>query len=107
MNKYTLFILFLIIITGWSCSDKVVEVTPAFDLQLSETEIAGGIMTPEILWKFRRAGNIALSPDGATVLYTITEFDLPTEARRTDIFAIPSAGGDAVRLTTDGGTSPQ
>ncbi len=107
MNKYTAFLLSVIIISGWSCSDSVTEVTPAFDMQLNEAEIAGGIMTPEILWKFERAGNIALSPDGETVLYTTTGYDLPTEASRTNIFAIPSTGGDAIQLTNNGGGSPQ
>ncbi len=33
-------------------------------------------MTPEIMWKFRRLGTFALSPDGAAVLYTVTDIDL-------------------------------
>ncbi len=45
-------------------------------------------MTPEMMWKFGRLGTIALSPDGSTVLYTVTERDLLTEASRTNIFRI-------------------
>ncbi len=67
----------------------------------------GGVMTPEIMWKFGRLGSIALSPDGSTVLYTVTERDLATEAARTNIFSIPVAGGEPVQLTNNGGSSPQ
>jgi dipeptidyl aminopeptidase/acylaminoacyl peptidase len=75
--------------------------------QLTPDEIAGGVMTPEIMWKFRRLGTFALSPDGTSVLYTLTDIDLPTEKRATNIFLQKVSGGDPVQLTTDGGSSPQ
>ncbi len=64
------------------------ETQPEFTNQLTEAEKAGGVMTPEIMWKFGRLGTIALSPDGLSVLYTVTEIDLQSEARRTNIFKI-------------------
>lgn len=75
--------------------------------QLTAEEKTGGVMTPEIMWKFSRLGTFTLSPDGSTVLYTVTDIDLTSEARMTNIFSIPAAGGDEVQLTTDGGSSPQ
>jgi dipeptidyl aminopeptidase/acylaminoacyl peptidase len=94
-----------------SCKEKtpVTQAEPQqqFNNQLTSEEKAGGVMTPEIMWKFGRLGSIALSPDGSSVLYTVTDIDLKSEARRTNIFRIPSAGGEAVQLTTDGGSSPQ
>ena len=64
-------------------------------------------MTPEIMWKFGRLGTIALSPDGASVLFTVTNIDLQTEARETNILKLSTAGSDPVKLTVDGGSSPQ
>lgn len=64
-------------------------------------------MTPEIMWKFSRLGTFALSPDGLTILYTHTQIDLQTEARRTNIYKISARGGESVQLTNDGGSSPQ
>ena len=64
-------------------------------------------MTPEIMWKFGRLGTPVVSPDGSNVIYTVTEYDLPTEARRTNIFSVTSSGGVPVQLTTEEGTSPQ
>ena len=61
-------------------------------------------MTPEIMWKFGRLGTFTLSPDGANVLYTVTDIDLQSEARRTNIYKLPASGGNPVQLTTEGGS---
>ncbi len=110
MKRYQVTIILLLILFSVSCKQKepvTKESVPQFNNQLTAEEKAGGIMTPEIMWKFGRLGSFALSPDGSTVLYTVTDIDLQTEARRTNIFKIPSSGGDPVQLTTDGGSSPQ
>ena len=80
---------------------------PQFNNQLTAEEKAGGVMTPEIMWKFGRLGSFALSPDGSTVLYTVTDIDLKSEARRTNIFKTAINGGNSTQLTTEGGSSPQ
>lgn len=90
----------------YSCQDTQKTEETEFDLQLTEQEKDKGIMSPEILWKFRRMGSITPSPDGSTVLFTLTEYRLENEARRTNIFSIASGGGDAIQLTDDGGSSP-
>lgn len=93
---------------GYSCKQKTEtkqEAESPIINQLSQEEKTGGVMTPEILWKFRRLGTFALSPDGASVLYTVTDIDLKSEARQSTIYKMPVGGGDAVRLTY--GSSPQ
>ncbi len=100
-----LFLLFQV-----SCKQKapVSQTTQnQFSVQLADSEKKGGVMTPEIMWKFSRLGTFTLSPDGSTVLYSYTQIDLQTEARRTNIYKIPAAGGESLQLTTDGGSSPQ
>ncbi len=103
--------LLLALLFSSSCRQKPVEESTEsqvkFDNSLTQEEKSGGVMTPEIMWKFRRLGTFTLSPDGATVLYTVTDIDLETEARINNIFKIPAAGGDPVQLTSDGGSSPQ
>jgi dipeptidyl aminopeptidase/acylaminoacyl peptidase len=94
-----------------SCKQKTPVVTkePVAEInnQLTAEEKAEGLMTPEIMWKFGRLGSFALSPDGSSVLYTVTLIDLKSEARKTEIFKISSGGGEPVRLTAEGGSSPQ
>lgn len=104
--------LIAIILLSVSCRQKepvVREETNPVQInnRLTEDEKSGGVMTPEILWKFGRLGTFALSPDGLSVLYTVTTIDVQSEARETNIFKISSAGGDPDQLTTAGGTSPQ
>jgi dipeptidyl aminopeptidase/acylaminoacyl peptidase len=110
MRKHSfLFVLLAIILTS-GCKQKRLsgpDLTNPEVISLTEEEKAGGVMTPEILWKFGRLGSIELSPDGRSVLYTVTYIDLQTESRRTNIFKIPSSGGEPMQLTTEGGKSPQ
>jgi dipeptidyl aminopeptidase/acylaminoacyl peptidase len=64
-------------------------------------------MTPEIMWKFRRLGTFTLSPDGKDVLYTLTDIDLLSEARKTCIYKLAISGGNPVQLTKEVGIAPQ
>jgi dipeptidyl aminopeptidase/acylaminoacyl peptidase len=110
MKKYLLPVFLLVLLLSASCKPKAQVITQALtqiNNQLTPEEKSGGIMTPEIMWKFRRLGSFALSPDGANVLYTVTDIDLQSEARRTNIYKLSTTGGDPVQLTTDGGNSPQ
>ncbi len=91
---------------SYSCQETQQTEETDFDLQLTEQEKEGGIMTPEILWKFRRMGNICPSPDGKTVLFTLTEYNLDDQARRTNIYSMASVGGNPMQLTYEGGSSP-
>jgi dipeptidyl aminopeptidase/acylaminoacyl peptidase len=111
MKNYLLPVTILALIIISSCKENVPYVTqpaaPQFKNELTDEEKKGGLMTPEIMWKFGRLGTIALSPDGSSVLYTVSNIDLQTEARETNIFKLSTSGGDPVQLTTNGGSSPQ
>jgi dipeptidyl aminopeptidase/acylaminoacyl peptidase len=110
MKKYFLLLLLVALLFVSSCKQQppaVKEAMPQFNNQLTAEEKAGGVMTPEIMWKFGRLGSFALSPDGSTVLYTVTDIDLKSEARRTNIFKTAINGGNSTQLTTEGGSSPQ
>ena len=110
MQRNLVTVILLILLFTISCKQKepaTRQELPQFNNQLTEEEKRNGVMTPEIMLKFGRLGSFALSPDGSTILYTVTDIDLQTEARRTNIFKIPSSGGDPVLFTSEGGSSPQ
>jgi dipeptidyl aminopeptidase/acylaminoacyl peptidase len=111
MKRYLLPVILSVFLLPSSCTVKTPEATvqqpPQFNNQLTTEEKAGGVMTPEMMWKFERLGSFALSPDGSTVLFTITDIDLQSEARRTNIYTISASGGEAIQITTEGGSSPQ
>jgi len=107
MKKLSIILITLAVLFTAACRKTEKPAVSTIDVSLTEAEKAGGVLTPEILWKYGRLGSIALSPDGATVLYTVTHYDLATEARTTNIYSVPSGGGTAVQLTTAGGSGPQ
>ena len=109
MKRISLIIVAFAFVCLGACKTQKTEITEvkAIDVSLTDAEKAGGVLTPEILWKYGRIGSIVLSPDGSAVLYTVTNYDLPTEDRTTCIFSVPAAGGNAVNLTPEGGSGPQ
>ena len=110
MKKHFNLFMLVIMIAAISCKpqNNPAETTPPkINNALTAEEKARGVMTPEILWKFRRLGTFAVSPDGSSIIYTVTDIDIQTEAKLTNIYKIPSSGGEPTQLTTAGGSSPQ
>jgi len=101
--KRSYYFLFVLVVLFAACKPQVQEIvensdfTP--DVSLTQEEIDGGILTPEILWKFGRVGDPQLSPDGKTVVYSVTKYSIENNKGYTHIYTIPYAGGDAVRIT--------
>lgn len=62
-------------------------------------------ITPRDLWAMGRVGNPVLSPDGATIAYTVTRYDLEADRGTTQIWVVPVAGGEARQLTTPTGSN--
>ena len=52
------------------------------------------------LFALKSVSGPILSPDGAQVAYTVRSMDLKKDTSDADIYLIPFAGGEAVRLTT-------
>ena len=59
-------------------------------------------MTPEVLWSFGRLGGAQVSPDGKTVLYTVTWYNIEENKSYRDIYTIPVSGGEATNITNSG-----
>ncbi|HBF87757.1 MAG TPA: peptidase S9 [Bacteroidales bacterium] len=66
---------------------------------LSKLEIEGNRISPENLWKFGRVSDAQLSPDGKTVIYGVTRYNIATNKGYTDIFLISVDGGNPIQLT--------
>lgn len=77
------------------------EVKADFSGKLTQQEIDGGRLTPEILWKFGRLGSAELSPDGEKVVYSVTRYDAKTLKRTSNLFVIPFEGGKPKKITED------
>lgn len=64
---------------------------------------SGGAQTRKLqlddLFSLRDVSDPRLSPDGAKVAFTIRRLDAEKDRSDTDIYLVPSAGGEALRLT--------
>jgi|WetSurSiteA1Bulk_404760.scaffolds.fasta_scaffold00240_5 dipeptidyl aminopeptidase/acylaminoacyl peptidase len=103
MKHYLVITAFSLMMTLLGCNENNQENRPReegdFLNQLTEQEISGGKLTAELLWKFGRVGDMQLSPDGKTVLYTVTRYDAKTDKKHTWIFSVPSEGGQSFNMT--------
>ena len=94
-------LLMLLGVTLYACTPKEEQSPqPKFDHALTTGEINGGKMTAEILFKMGRIGEVQVSPNGKTVVYTVTRYDIPTNKSCTHIWSVPSGGGEPTRLTS-------
>lgn len=62
-------------------------------------KLSGDRMTPEVLWSFGRLGNASLSPDGSTLLYTVSYSHIEENRTYTDVYVMSVKGGEPVQLT--------
>jgi len=58
-------------------------------------------LTVEDMWAVQRVGMPALSPDGRTVAYTVSVYDMEENRANGDVWIVPLAGGTPRRLTTN------
>lgn len=96
-----------LVIASTSCSapEKEQKKEPLkIDVSLTQDEISKGIMTPEIMWKFGRVNNPCLSPDGKTLAYTITYYNLNENKGITHLYAVSTDGGEPKQLTNGVGS---
>lgn len=57
------------------------------------------LLTPEKLWQLGRVGLEDVSPDGKTTVYGVTWYNLAANKGTTDLYAIPTDGGEARKIT--------
>jgi dipeptidyl aminopeptidase/acylaminoacyl peptidase len=61
--------------------------------------------TIDDLVKIRRVGDPQVSPDGRSIAFTITDTDYAANRRTTQIYLMPTAGGEPRQLTNDKASS--
>ena len=91
---------FFLIVTLFSACMNNEKAVPAKGNYTPETpKLASDVMTPEVLWSFGRVGGTQVSPDGKSVIYDVTYFNIAENKSYRDIYSIPVAGGTAKKLT--------
>jgi dipeptidyl aminopeptidase/acylaminoacyl peptidase len=65
---------------------------------------AQDVMTPELLWKLKRIGEIAVSPDYSTVAFTQREYDVASSSSESNIYVVTTKGEPVKQLSTSKGS---
>src|SRR6185503_1612027 len=61
-------------------------------------------LTAELLWQIKRVGAPSLSPDGRTAVVPVTSYDVKGDKGLTDLWLVPTDGGEARQLTSHEGS---
>lgn len=92
--------IFIAVFVLFSCTQKETTTLTSTKNYVPETpELSSDIITPEVLWSFGRLGGAQISPDGKTVLYTVTYYNIEENRSYRDVYTIPVSGGDAINIT--------
>jgi dipeptidyl aminopeptidase/acylaminoacyl peptidase len=95
MKKYLLTIQLLAV---FACTMQT-ESTQQKNYVPETPQLSSDLMTPEVLWSFGRLGSPKVSPDGETVLYTVTYYNIEENKPYRDIYSVPISGGEPTNLT--------
>lgn len=86
-----------------SCSpgnDKVGETFCA-----PSVTVENGVFTPEVLWSFGYVGAPSVSPDGQTLLFSISFADVKENTQSSEVYSMPIGGGSITQITDGHGKS--
>ena len=94
--KKILFGLSLVMIMVSGCKQAKNEKSAAvIDMERRETpDFSKGVMDEKILWYLGRLGDVQVSPDGQTLLYTVTYYDYRVNKGNTELYTMPATGGE-------------
>ena len=103
MDKLIFYLAILGLLFFVACKETPDEPVPDFSGELTAEEIEGGRLTPEILWKFGRTGDVHISPDGKKIIYSLTRYDHNTDMSKTDIIILDLETREPQTLTAGKG----
>jgi len=98
--KQSLFILAIMTLCVSACSDKTKDEGKLIEKKAFKVE--NGLMTPEALWAFGRIGDVSVSPDGKTVLYSVRYSDITENKSNAELYTMNVDGSQIKQLTKTG-----
>ncbi len=90
-----IFGLLLISVVLISCKSKK---APETIIEKPVLAIENGQMTPEVLWGMGRITEMAVSPDGQTVIFGVRYFDIAENKGNTDVYSVKIDGSDMKQI---------
>lgn len=62
-------------------------------------DFSKGVLDEKILWYLGRLGDVQLSPDQQTILYSVTYYDYNSNSGNKELYTMPINGGEPKRIT--------
>ena len=88
-----------------ACNNTKETVEPLqLDTQMTSEEISAGVLTPRVMWRMGRLGEAKLSPDGKTVAYTVTYYNVDQNRGAASLYVMNADGSNATQLTDFAGS---
>lgn len=84
----------------FSCGSVEKAAEPTFVNRLTEQEIEEAKFTPEVMLKMNRLSGTTLSPDGKSILYSVSVQDVAGNTSYSNLYVKPTAGGEATMVTS-------
>ncbi|MDE5878368.1 MAG: S9 family peptidase [Muribaculaceae bacterium] len=103
MNKLTL-TMSSVLVTAAVCSCNKEKQSQDVIIEAPEVEIVDGMLTPEVLEAFGRVSEALPSPDGKTIIFTLTYESISQNSGNSEIYSMNIDGSDIKRLTTTSGS---
>ncbi|MCH5234308.1 MAG: S9 family peptidase [Muribaculaceae bacterium] len=97
MNKTSVIMGSLVLPLLASCGHE--EKTEQKIIEKPEIEVKNGMLTPEVLEAFGRISQAVPSPDGSSVIFTLSYEDIQENKSNAEIYKMKSDGSDLTRLT--------
>jgi dipeptidyl aminopeptidase/acylaminoacyl peptidase len=82
-----------------ACDAKVQQQNTSQMIGKKDIKLTNKLMTPETLWHFGRIGNMAVSPGGKQVAYTVTWYDIEQNAGNSELYIMDTDGNNKKQLT--------
>ena len=85
----------------WGCSALAQDADVRTDADSEKDAVIETRMSPELLWKLGRVGNVAMSPDGKLVAYTVKRYELEENSGKSTLYVREVGSGSVRALITD------
>ncbi len=95
MNKFVLFLFAATLFASCTVNESTMQQKNYIP---EAQQLVSDVMTPEVLWTFGRVGGAQVSPDGETVLYQVTYYNIEENKSYRDVYTIPIDGGEAKNI---------
>ena len=96
MKNYSFLILTLgLIFLSCNTNQKLAEPI----IGQSNIEVEDGMLTPEVLWSFGRLGEVAVSPSGEKIAYSVSFYSVELNRSNSEIFVMNADGSNCKQVT--------